>query len=84
MHAEPTEYSWRIVGRVRNGCDRGMRYVQVSFGFYDANGNLETSGIVNVNNLDAGETWAFRKTVYESISDGGKWGVENVEGHYAF
>jgi hypothetical protein len=74
------EYSWSIVGKVRNTCGRDFRYVQISFAFYDAAGNKENSGIVNMNDLPAGETWSFKKHVYEETSSGGKWSIESLWG----
>jgi hypothetical protein len=80
LHTESGEYTWYINGKIINKCDREMRYVQVSFSFYDSAGNLENSGLVNVNNLEAGNTWAFHKAVYESNTSGGTFRVEKIEG----
>lgn len=81
LHTESGEYTWYINGKVQNRCDSDMRYVAVHFGFYDSSGNLANSGLINVNNLAAGETWAFRKAVYESNTSGGKWGVQEIIGY---
>jgi hypothetical protein len=81
VHTESGEYTWYIDGKVTNQCDRDLGYVQVSIGFYDASGNLENSGLANVNNLAAGETWSFKKHVYESTSSDGRWGIEKVTGY---
>jgi hypothetical protein len=81
VHTESGEYTWSIDGKVTNRCDRDLGYVQVSIGFYDASGNLENSGLVNVNNLGAGETWSFKKRVYETTSANGQWGIEKVTGY---
>jgi hypothetical protein len=74
------EYTWHIRGKVKNTCGRNLRYVQVSFSFYDTSGNLENSGLVNMNNLDAGETWAFNKSVYEPQSSGGTFRLTEITG----
>ncbi len=78
VHAVSAEYSWSIVGKLVNHCERDFGYAQVEFGFYDAAGNKESSGFVNINNLSAGETWAFKKSVYENVSEGGKWDIEGI------
>jgi hypothetical protein len=80
LHTETGQYTWYIDGKVINKCDHDLRYVQVSFNFYDSAGNLENSGLVNVNNLAAGTTWAFHKPVYESTRTGGTFRVEKIEG----
>lgn len=78
VHTVSEDYGWAIAGKVFNRCDRSFRYAQVEFAFYDGAGNRENSGIVNINNLEAGETWSFRKRVYETVSGGGKWGVSGI------
>jgi len=80
LHTESGEYTWYIDGKVQNRCDRDLHYVQVSIGFYDSAGNLANSGLDNVANLAAGQTWAFRKAVYESNTSGGTWRVEKITG----
>ncbi|MDB5072873.1 MAG: hypothetical protein JWM87_3984 [Candidatus Eremiobacteraeota bacterium] len=80
LHTESGEYTWYINGRITNKCDRDLRYVQVSFSFFNSAGNLENSGLVNVNNLAAGNTWAFHKAVYESNTSSGTFRVEKIEG----
>jgi hypothetical protein len=57
-----------------------MRYVSVHFKFYDSSGNVENTGIVNMNNLGSGETWSFKKVVYENVSSGGRWGMDEITG----
>lgn len=62
-----------------NRCDHDMGYVQVEFNFFDNSGNQVSSGMVNVNNLSAGQTWAFKKAVYETEVSG-KWQVSGLSG----
>lgn len=66
IHADSDESMWYIHGKVINSCDRSFGYAQVTFGYYDDSGNLVTSGAINVNNLEAGQTWSFSKPVYET------------------
>lgn len=81
IHSVSEEYHWSIVGKVVNRCDHDLSYVAVHVKFYDAAGNVESSGLTNMNNLGAGETWAFKKMVYENTSPDGRWGVEEVIGY---
>jgi hypothetical protein len=81
VHTSSGDYTWYIDGKVINKCDRDLRYAQVSFNFYDSAGNMQNSGLININNLEAGATWAFHKAVYESNTDGGgTFRVEKIEG----
>jgi len=79
-HAVSTDDGWSIEGKVVNKCDRSFGYAEVDFTFYDSSGNLESSGLININNLEAGQTWAFDKQVYEQTSDGGTYRVTGVKG----
>ena len=80
LTTESGDYTWYIEGKVKNTCDHDLSYAQVEFNFYDAAGNQESSGLVNINNLGAGETWAFKKPVYETQDGGGKWRVAGLSG----
>jgi len=79
VHAESGEYSWYIDGKVTNRCDRELGYVQVEIGFFDSAGNLQNSGLANVNNLEAGQTWSIHKLAYES-EGAGTWRIEKLSG----
>ena len=80
LTTESGDYTWYIDGKVTNECDHDMGYVQVEFNFFDNSGNQVSSGMVNVNNLAAGHTWAFHKAVYESDASGGHWQVSGLSG----
>lgn len=79
LHTESGDYTWYIEGRVVNRCDHDLGYVQVEFNFYDTSGNQVSSGLDNVNNLSAGQTWAFKKAVYETETSG-TWRVVGLSG----
>ncbi|MGD0052950.1 MAG: FxLYD domain-containing protein [Vulcanimicrobiaceae bacterium] len=81
VHSSAGDYSWSIVGKITNRCDHDLSYVQVEIGFYDASGALEASGLTNVNNLAAGQTWAFTKRVYETDDPNGRWGITRISGY---
>lgn len=66
LTTESGDYTWYIEGKVINTCDRDFGYAQVEFNFYDSSGNQVASGLVNINNLAAGQTWSFKKSVYET------------------
>ena len=74
------EYAPYITGKLQNRCARTMRYVSIHFAFFDKAGNLENSGIVNVNDVAPGQTWAFRKTIYEQHTTGGRWEITKIVG----
>lgn len=74
MDSESDEYAVYVKGTVKNTCDRGFTYVQVEINFYHPDGSLENSGLANVNNLGAGDSWSF--TTPSIGSDGGTWRIE--------
>lgn len=80
LTTESGDETWYILGKVTNRCDRDLAYAQVEFNFYDSDGNQDDSGLVNVNNLASGDTWSFKKPVYETTSDGGRWRVAGLSG----
>lgn len=79
LHAESGDYTWYIEGTVTNRCDHDLGYAQVEFNFYDTDGNQTGSGMDNINNLAAGQTWSFKKSVYET-EGAGKWKVSGLSG----
>lgn len=48
-----------VIGVVGNGTGKDLSYVEITIGFYNKNGVKITSGIDNVLNLGAGETWQY-------------------------
>ena len=80
LGTDSDDTTWYIEGKVTNRCDHELGYVQVEINFYDAGGNQESSGLVNVNNLGSGDTWSFKKPVYETTSSGGKWRIAKISG----
>jgi hypothetical protein len=81
LHTESGEYTGYIVGKVQNRCERDMRYVAAHFTFLNDAGETINSGLVNVNDLGAGQTWAFRKAVYEVHSGQSyRWRLEKIVG----
>jgi hypothetical protein len=77
LSTESDEYVGYVKGVVKNTCDRNFGYVQVEINFYHADGSLANSGLANVNNLDAGNSWSF-KTIVPPDSEGGRWRVEKI------
>jgi hypothetical protein len=67
------EYTSYVVGKIKNACDRDFGYVQVQANFYDGSGNLQDSGLANVNNLSAGQTWSFKILHVPSNGSGGSY-----------
>lgn len=80
LQTQAGEYAAYIAGKLQNHCSRAMRYVSIRFTFYDRAGNLESSGLVNVNDLAAGQAWAFRKPIYEQHTVGGQWKITKIVG----
>jgi hypothetical protein len=54
-----------VMGSAKNMSSRGFRYVQISINLYNDSGVQVGSTIANVNNLAAGDTWAFKAVVIE-------------------
>jgi hypothetical protein len=79
LTSESGDYTWYIEGKVVNNCDRDFGYAQVEFSFYDSAGNQVSSGLTNINNLVAGQTWSFKKPVYETQA-AGSWRVVKLSG----
>jgi hypothetical protein len=52
-----------VAGKIRNNSNKDYGYVQVQINLYDAEGTLVDSTLDNVNNLRAGETWAFEAII---------------------
>jgi hypothetical protein len=80
LQSHSGEYSPYITGKLENRCGRAMRYLSIHFVFYDRRGNVESTGIVNLADLAAGQTWAFRKTIYEQHTTGGRWEIQKIIG----
>lgn len=80
LSTRTSDSSWYITGRAYNRCSARLTYAEIDFNFYDSSGSQENSGVVNLNNLDAGATWSFRKAVYEQISHAGTWKAVAIKG----
>ena len=70
------EYGCRVVGVVANGTGKDCRYVQITIGFYSKNGAKIDSGIDNVLNLGAGESWQYE--VYGLGSNISSFKIEDI------
>jgi len=78
LDTEADEFTGYVKGTVKNTCDRDFSYVQVEINFYHPDGTLDNSGLANVNNLGAGDSWSFKTP---SIgSGGGTWRVMKISG----
>lgn len=67
-----------VVGKVRNNRDRPYSYAQVMVNLYDDGDTQVGSTVANVNNLDAGKTWAFKAVVIEDAAR--RFEVKDVTG----
>jgi hypothetical protein len=48
-----------VKGKIKNTNDRSYSYAQVQFKLWDKEGSVAGTAMANINNLGAGETWAF-------------------------
>ncbi len=55
-----------VSGTAKNIGDERISHGSVKVKFYDCEGNLVGNGMDLVSDLDAGETWKFRATTYDS------------------
>ncbi len=57
--------STSVVGKIKNQGKNAVSYAQITFIVYDAAGNQIGTALDNINNLEAGATWAFDAVVFE-------------------
>ena len=54
-----SDHTGKIVGTVRNNCDRSYRYVEVEFKLTDSEGAVTGTAMTNVTALGPREDWKF-------------------------
>lgn len=59
------EYSSSVVGKIKNEGTKAVSYAHITFIVYDAEGNQIGTALDNINNLEAGATWAFSAMVLQ-------------------
>ena len=64
LQAVRDKFSGEITGTVLNRRAKNLRYVQVTFGLYDASGAKVGTALANVAGLEAGERWNFRAVTF--------------------
>ena len=57
--------STSVVGKIKNQGKNAVSYAQITFIVYDAAGNQIGTALDNINNLEAGATWAFDAVIFE-------------------
>lgn len=79
-HSCSIEYGGRaICGTVKNNSKHNLGYVQVEINLYDKAGNLVSSTLDNVNNLEANSIWKFKAPIIEDNVSTYK--IKNVVGY---
>ena len=63
------EFGGYVKGSIRNNTDETYKYVQVTIGLYDSQGNQVGSTLDNVNGLEPGKTWRFKALTMEDNAD---------------
>ena len=75
---ESGQYSWSVVGQIRNNTNSTYSYVQVEINLYDSNGNQVGSTMTNINNLEPGRTWNFEAPVLQD--EASRYRITDVTG----
>ena len=55
-----------VTGTAKNIGDKRISHGSIKVKFYDADGNLVGNGLDMVSDLDAGETWKFKITTFDT------------------
>lgn len=62
------DYTYEVIGSIKNNTDKEYSYVAVEFYAYDADGNMLDTCIANNSGLEANGTWKFRASCW--LTDG--------------
>lgn len=65
---EDDGYWTYITGTVKNNTNKEYTYVQIEVNLYDESGNLISSTLDNINNLEANGTWKFKAMALDEFA----------------
>lgn len=80
VKVESSEYSYYLVGVIKNNSGRELSYLQVTFSLYDKDGNQLGTAIDNVNNLEKDGTWKFKAMAFEAEEEIASYKLGEITG----